>query len=65
MQVLGKGLTTLSLMYVVFPCISVRGCFQDLTHDLMVIRQQLYRCARAPLLTHLIINLLNLCSSRM
>jgi hypothetical protein len=34
-------------MYVVFPCISARGYFQDLTHDLMVTRQQLYHCTRA------------------
>jgi hypothetical protein len=35
-----------------FPCIFVKGCFQDLTHDLMVTRQQLYNCIRAPLQTH-------------
>jgi hypothetical protein len=44
----GKGPTTFGLMYTTFPCISARGCFQD-THDLMVTRQQLYRCTRAPL----------------
>jgi hypothetical protein len=26
----GKGPTTLDLMYAAFPCISARGCFQDL-----------------------------------
>jgi hypothetical protein len=36
-------------MYAAFLYISARGCFQDLTHDLMVTRQQLYCCARAPL----------------
>jgi hypothetical protein len=42
-----KGPTTLGLMYVVFSYISVRGCFKDLTNDLMVTMQLLYRCARA------------------
>jgi hypothetical protein len=32
------SLTTLGLMYIVFPYISVRDCFQHLTHDLMVTR---------------------------
>jgi hypothetical protein len=27
---LGKGLTTLGLMYAAFLCISARSCFQDL-----------------------------------
>jgi hypothetical protein len=35
---LGNGLTTLGLMYAIFPYICARGCFQDLTHDLMVTR---------------------------
>ena len=32
-----------------FSYISARGCFQDLNRDLLVTRQQLYRCAKAPL----------------
>jgi hypothetical protein len=34
--------------------ISTRGCFHDLTHDLMVTRQQLYYCARPHLLKQII-----------
>ena len=30
LQDLGKGPTTFGLMYAAFPCISARGCFQDL-----------------------------------
>jgi hypothetical protein len=45
----GKGSIILGLMHIVFPCISTRGCFQGLTHDLMVIRKQLYRCTRSSL----------------
>jgi hypothetical protein len=44
-----KGPSTLGLMYTIFPCIFARCYFQVLTHDLMVTKQQLYRCARAPL----------------
>jgi hypothetical protein len=30
-----KDLTTLGLKYATFPRISTKGCFQDLTHDLV------------------------------
>jgi hypothetical protein len=36
-------------MYAAFPYISARDCFHDLTHDIIVTRQQLYHCTNAPL----------------
>jgi hypothetical protein len=42
-----KGLIILDLMYLVFPYISKSGYF----YDLIVTRQQVYRCAKARLQT--------------
>jgi hypothetical protein len=44
----------LLVLYTAFSYISTRGCFHDLTHDLMVTRQQLYCCTRAPVLKQII-----------
>jgi hypothetical protein len=46
-RVWGRVRPILGLMDAVFPSITARDCFHDLT--LIVTRQQLYHCTRAPL----------------